>query len=461
MDVVTLGMAKADAKKKYLRPASIAAKWGREHRAPARLSTITPTITNGGSTTTLAGSTLVGYKDSRFLYLGADVDKTTSSLYGQAKNIAGGGTAALGLSVNFGFNGQVFEMRTANLPNIRLWINGAPTTADFFTVGASGFADQLVKFDLGTRGYYEIRIEIARDGYFGGIRALATDIITTPKAPSALRLMVVGDSFGAGQSATGPVTIWNTPGYIHKLGDLLQIEDLWSRSIGGTGYLAQGTSGTAPTFRGRLATDVTPYNPDVVVFQGSINDYNKATSDLTTEIQALHAATKAAMPNVKIIATSPLSSANPTANVVSIAAAEKAAWEALGVPYIDMLNADTGTGAIGTNRTVTDAVLNSTTTVTSATAAFVAGDIGRVVSATGIPAGTTIANVTNGTTIVLSAAATASATGVSLAITNQRLNGSADYNRSQDFTHPSYPAGFERIAAGLAAGIAPILKAAV
>jgi hypothetical protein len=440
---------------------SVATKWGREHRSPARLSSITPTITNGGATTTLPGSTLVGYKDSRFLYLGGDVDKAGSSFYGQAKNIAGGGTAALGLSVSFGFNGQVFEMRTANLPNIRLWINGSPTTADFFTVGATGFADQLVKFDLGARGYYEIRIEIARDGYFGGIRALATDIVTAPKAPSALRLMVVGDSFSAGQSATGPVTIWNTPGYISKLGDLLQIEDLWGRGIGGTGYLAQGSSGTAPTFRGRLATDVTPYNPDVIVFQGSINDYNKVPADIAAEIQTLYAATKAAMPNVKIIATAPLSSAAPTSNVISIAAAEKAAWEGLGVPYIDMLNADTGTGAIGTNRTVTDAVLNSTTTVTSATAAFVAADIGRIVSATGIPAGTTIANVTNGTTAVLAAAATASATGVSLALLNQRANGTADYNRSPDFTHPSYPAGFDRIAAGLAAGIAPILKASV
>src|SRR4249919_15806 len=67
-------------------------------------------------------------------------------------------------------------------------------------------------------------------------------------------------------------------------------------------------------------------------------------------------------------------------------------------------------------RTVTDAVLNSTTTVTSATAAFTAADVGAYLIATGVPSSTTIASVTNATTVVLSVAATASASGVSAKI---------------------------------------------
>jgi hypothetical protein len=65
-------------------------------------------------------------------------------------------------------------------------------------------------------------------------------------------------------------------------------------------------------------------------------------------------------------------------------------------------------------RTVNDGVLNGSTTVTSATAGFVAADVGRVVTGNGIPNGTTISSVTDGTTIVLSTAATATATGVTL-----------------------------------------------
>ena len=69
------------------------------------------------------------------------------------------------------------------------------------------------------------------------------------------------------------------------------------------------------------------------------------------------------------------------------------------------------------SRFVTDAVLNSSTTVTSATAAFTSADVGSFMTGTGIPSGATIASVTNATTVILSAAATATATGVTITIT--------------------------------------------
>lgn len=80
--------------------------------------------------------------------------------------------------------------------------------------------------------------------------------------------------------------------------------------------------------------------------------------------------------------------------------------------------ATTGTGAartwvIGSGRSVTDGVTNTTTTLTSATAAFTAADVGAAVTDqtnADIPAGTTIASVTNGTTVIMSQAATGSHT---------------------------------------------------
>lgn len=68
------------------------------------------------------------------------------------------------------------------------------------------------------------------------------------------------------------------------------------------------------------------------------------------------------------------------------------------------------------SRTVADGVTATNTALTSATAAFTAGDVGAAVSGTGIAAGTTIASVTNATTVVLSAATTATATGVSITV---------------------------------------------
>lgn len=68
------------------------------------------------------------------------------------------------------------------------------------------------------------------------------------------------------------------------------------------------------------------------------------------------------------------------------------------------------------SRTVADGVLNSTTTVTSANANFTEADRYKPISATGIPAGAYIATVVSESTILLSAAATATATGVSVVI---------------------------------------------
>lgn len=69
-----------------------------------------------------------------------------------------------------------------------------------------------------------------------------------------------------------------------------------------------------------------------------------------------------------------------------------------------------------TSRTVADGVTNTTTLLTSATAAFTQADIGRTVAGTGIPANTTIISVTSATNVVLSAPETATASGVSITI---------------------------------------------
>ena len=85
------------------------------------------------------------------------------------------------------------------------------------------------------------------------------------------------------------------------------------------------------------------------------------------------------------------------------------------------VNNASGTGGWATTsaantRTVTDGVLNTDTSLVSATAAFTAADVGRAVAGTGIPTGTTIATYTNATTVVLSQATTATATGVTVLI---------------------------------------------
>lgn len=69
------------------------------------------------------------------------------------------------------------------------------------------------------------------------------------------------------------------------------------------------------------------------------------------------------------------------------------------------------------DQTVTDGVTNTDTSFVSATAAFTtAKHAGKAITGAGIPAGTTISSVTNTTTVVLSNATTATATGVTAVI---------------------------------------------
>lgn len=113
---------------------------------------------------------------------------------------------------------------------------------------------------------------------------------------------------------------------------------------------------------------------------------------------------------------------------------EQAWWdldETTNVPYFDASGGQTwefrkpliispiaaGTGLqVGQRNTVNDGVLNSTTTVTSATAKFTPQDVGRTITGTGIPGSTTVAAYVSATQITLSAAATATASGVSLTL---------------------------------------------
>lgn len=67
-------------------------------------------------------------------------------------------------------------------------------------------------------------------------------------------------------------------------------------------------------------------------------------------------------------------------------------------------------------RSVSDGVLNGTTTVTSATAAFATTDVGASIAGVGIPAGATITVRGSATSVTISAAASISATGVGLTI---------------------------------------------
>lgn len=108
----------------------------------------------------------------------------------------------------------------------------------------------------------------------------------------------------------------------------------------------------------------------------------------------------------------------PTGTVPAVGASQKASVAAIRAAAF---KPDENTNAV--TRVLTDAVVNGTTTVTSATAVFVATDVGARVILQGCGVGgadlsTRIASRSNATTVVLDTAATASGSGKVLRITS-------------------------------------------
>lgn len=91
----------------------------------------------------------------------------------------------------------------------------------------------------------------------------------------------------------------------------------------------------------------------------------------------------------------------------------------------------------GSTFAISDGVLNSTTTLTSATANFNLSAIGTSVAGANIPAATTISGVTNSTTATMSNAATGSGSGVRVTFTSVPTgNGDIVYWHHNGFGYP-------------------------
>ncbi len=97
-------------------------------------------------------------------------------------------------------------------------------------------------------------------------------------------------------------------------------------------------------FRDRVSTDVIPFNPDVVVIAGGINDaglvYDSRTlSEYRAEYDLLIEAIKMGLPAAKIVVLGPFSPQTPSSlnpRLVTIRDANQAAAKAAGVPFIDV-----------------------------------------------------------------------------------------------------------------------------
>lgn len=154
-------------------------------------------------------------------------------------------------------------------------------------------ANQWRKIDFGTRKVRRIDVIGGGGGAdtlnFCGFAINANGAIN-PAPIRGPRVIIQGDSF-----SENTLHSWT-----HWFAETMGWDDVWTSGVGGTGFLANAGGGSLK-FRDRLATDVAPWSPDIVIVLGGQNDLSTSAPALQVEA-ALYAATvRALMPNALLI----------------------------------------------------------------------------------------------------------------------------------------------------------------
>lgn len=385
------------------------------------------------------------------------------STYNRVDGNANGGWTSSEMAIEFDFYGSdlsfnfVPEQASLVAANtMKLWIDGQPVTLSEPGAATTVNSAYFLRVTFGAAGLHRIKL----GSLAWGIRSITTtntSTITHTAAPS-VNLMILGDSWVEGANGSGNVDILAA-----RVARYLGLNEPIIAGQGGTGYANPAGSPKSVFNSAARIANITGLKPtDLIVF-GSINDNSYAAATIQANATNLYSQIQTALPNTRVYVVLPQTTNSAsdalstyTANKNAVKAAAQAAPNVRAI--IDTVGWLTGSGYAG-SRSVTDgATTASSTTITSATASFVSGDVGHIITGGSIPANTTIASVTNSTTAVLSAAPTATASGVSLTITNQSGSGNRDLFLSNDNIHPTL-AGHDYFAKRLATALAPYMNA--
>lgn len=260
---------------------------------------------------------------------------------------------------DFDYDGQALEFKTQYGGDraIRVWSDEVPhsqlpqLTTDM-VAGGTANSNYWFKCDFGSAKRRRIRLEFQSTSQmiFSGLQHAVTDSVIATSMASPL-IVWVTDSYGHGIAPAGqaPIKADSYPNIVSKL--LGFSHHFNATSVPSTGIVKTNPGATQGNYRSRYDSDVIPFKPDIVVIQGSINDTDswplyqgQVGPEFLLGVQQL----RAALPNVKIIATSPIYAGTPSAAHLAVRDEVKVVCEANGIPYIDAMSANapvfSGTG---------------------------------------------------------------------------------------------------------------------
>lgn len=156
------------------------------------------------------------------------------------------------------------------------------------------------------------------------------DFEATPQGDRLPKLAIMGDSWSGG---TGADPSGSEHGYPGRTADILG----WPYKVfgaGGTGYTRGNSNGEGP-YADRVDALIA-YAPDVVVVQGSSNDYQSAGPAIQTAASDVYARIRTALPDAKIFVLGVFDSPGSKLEQMNVSrAAVSAAAAANGAEWID------------------------------------------------------------------------------------------------------------------------------
>lgn len=315
--------------------------------SPFTLSSDIPTVTVGVTSTITAR--LVGPQSDEVTEVGSRSTWDTASGRLPMAGLSGMDLIHKGIAIEF----RIFAGYTGVLP-IWVFIDGQPTTAapDTTSVGSvSSSNTYFIKLTFGSARRRRIEFFCPAAGSWYGIGVGATDIVEP--APRKPVIAWVGDSFYGGSAGTSGIA--SAP--------LLASRQLGSEcyvsGYGGTGYSTAGSF--AKYGDSTRVSSVAAAKPDLIVFQGSVNDDGAST--IATDAATTFAAYRAACPGASMVvlgsqpsSASATLSANRSANITAVKTAALAEPAVIG--FHDMVGTAGGVpSAAATFQTYPDGTL--------------------------------------------------------------------------------------------------------
>lgn len=247
--------------------------------------------------------------------------------------------------IEFDLYGSKFSFKT-QFPaagKFKIWVNEQPHALAmqlYSTVsGANLTGSQHVIVDFGTAAFRRIQLEMtataALPANFQGIWInTATDLISLPSIYSP-KVAFIHDSYGFG---VGPTDVADAPPIIcaRALGFSHLINNT---CVPSTGIIKTDAGNNYGNYASRLAADLYPAAPDLIVYSGTVNDGpSVGAGTIGPQMLADLAAIRANLPNAILVTTGPMYVGSPSAAQLSVRDEVGAAAASFGVPFVDMFD---------------------------------------------------------------------------------------------------------------------------